>query len=216
LPAVPDNRDGVDRWLDDVAPITFVGQPVKFDTKKAEYIVGDTDEVIGGDDQDFVARCDQVLVGYVHFHGKGNPPSKVLGYLFDGFTPPPRGELGETDEAEWEIGLSGGREDPWQKHQYLPIQDAKEPEKLYTIIAANKTSNRAVADLIRHYRRMRKTAPGYVPVIRLKVSGFNHSDQRIGWVATPMFVCVGKHPLDDVSVPNTSLSAQMNDDIPFN
>jgi len=54
------------------------------------------------------------------------------------------------------------------------------------------------------------------PVIRLKISGFNHRDERIGWVPTPAFAVVGKAPCDGaVTPPDTTLAADMEDEIPF-
>jgi len=54
------------------------------------------------------------------------------------------------------------------------------------------------------------------PVIRLKLSGFNHRDERVGWVPTPAFAVVGKAPRHAVgTVPDTSRAADMDDDVPF-
>jgi hypothetical protein len=72
-----------------------------------------------------------------------------------------------------------------------------------------------VGNLLRHYDRMQKTNPGEVPVVRLKAGGFNHRDDRIGWVPTPVFAVVGRAPRDSAAKPDTSAAADLNDQIPF-
>ena len=51
-------------------------------------------------------------------------------------------------------------------------------------------------------------------VVRLKSGGFSHKDERIGWVHTPVFAVVGKAPKASAAIPDTSLSGDMNDEIP--
>jgi hypothetical protein len=57
--------------------------------------------------------------------------------------------------------------------------------------------------------------PGDYPVIRLDVSGFQHRDERVGWVKTPAFTRVGKAPKSDVSAAVTKVADDMSDEIPF-
>jgi Domain of unknown function (DUF4262) len=51
---------------------------------------------------------------------------------------------------------------------------------------------------------MQKTNPGEVPVVRLRSGGFNHRDDRIGWVATPVFAVVGRAPRDSAKSDTTA------------
>ena len=67
---------------------------------------------------------------------------------------------------------------------------------------------------------MRNTSPDDVPIVRLKAGGFQHKDDRIGWVATPLFQVVGRAPRDDaakpeVASPDTSPAGDLNDSVPF-
>jgi len=62
---------------------------------------------------------------------------------------------------------------------------------------------------------MKKAHPDDCPVVRLGVGGFNHSDERVGWVKTPVFVVVGRRPRDSSAVPDTSPGGDMNDKIGF-
>jgi hypothetical protein len=74
---------------------------------------------------------------------------------------------------------------------------------------------RAVGTLLRHYDRMQRTHPDQYPVVRLKIGGFQHKDDRVGWVKTPVIAVVGRTPKDSAAKPDSSLAADMNDQIPF-
>jgi len=63
VPSAADNRSAQERYIDEVAPSTIAGQMVKF-SKEGKFIISETEEEIGPD-QDFVALCDEVLIGYV-------------------------------------------------------------------------------------------------------------------------------------------------------
>jgi hypothetical protein len=62
---------------------------------------------------------------------------------------------------------------------------------------------------------MQRTNPGELPVVRLRPGGFQHRDERIGWVATPTFCVVGRAPRDSAVKPDTSIGADMNDELPI-
>ena len=158
--------------------------------------------------------CDEVLVGWIRFHRDGEtPPDRVQGLLYDGFEVPPRETLGDMDESQWEPGLSGKPEDPW-KHQNCLVLQQTETRELYTFVTTSETGRRAVCNLLRHYNRMRKAKADEVPVVRLRVGGFNHRDPRVGWVPTPVFAIVGRAPRDSAAKPDTSVAADLNDEIP--
>jgi hypothetical protein len=211
--AVPDTRTPVQTYLDEIAPASIVGRMVKFDTKGGRFFTADDGEEISADD-DFVVLADQTLIGRVKFNGKGEPPDRRMGLLYDGFVMPDRKDLGDTDQAKWEIGLDGKPADPWQHHIYLVLQNCATGE-LFTFATSTDTGRRAAGNLLRHYDRLTKTHPDMYPVVRLKVGGFNHRDERVGWVSTPMFAVVGRMPKDSAAKPDTSLAAQMDDELPY-
>ena len=143
---------------------------------------------------DFVAHVDQTLVGWRKFPGDGEPPAiQHMGILYDGFAMPARASLGDTDESAWPIGLSGRPEDPWQHVQLLVLENATTHE-MFTFVTSSKTGRRAVGNLIRHYDRMHRTDAAFYPLVRLKTGGFKHSDERVGWVHTPVFQVIGRIP----------------------
>jgi hypothetical protein len=208
--AAPDTRTNAQRTLDEIAPTSIAGRLVKF-SKDGEFVVGD-DEAISGDDL-FVALCGETQIGWIKFNGKDTPPSRVAGLLYGDFRLPPRESLGDTDEAQWEDGLSGAPEDPWKCQFNLVLQSVTTSE-LYTFTTMSKVGRRAVANLLRHYDRLQQTNPGDVPVVSMKPGGYTH--KKIGWVATPMFVIVGHTPRDSAAQPDTSVADDMGgDSIPF-
>ena len=209
--AVPDSRTPQQQYLDEIAPAAIVGRLIKF-SKDGKFITADDDTEVA-EDADFTVLADQTLIGWLRFHTDG-PPDRAMGLLYDGFKMPKREELGDTDQADWPAGLSGLPEDPWRHHIYLVLQHADTAE-LFTFATSSMTGRRAVGNLLRHYDRMRRTHPDELPVIKLKVGGFQHRDERIGWVSTPVFAVVGRAPRDSAVKPDTSTQGHLDDTIPF-
>src|SRR5262249_33825896 len=137
-----------------------------------------------------------------------------MGNLFDGFVPPNRESLGDTDENEWEMGLSGKPADPWQFQLLLPLQSVESGE-LFVFNTSSITGRRAVDNLIAACGRIQETEPNDYPIIKLRIGGFQHRDERIGWIKTPAFDRVGKTPKADTTVADTSLGGELNDEIPW-
>ena len=85
----------------------------KFDGKEKKFVKSvDGEEIAEG--KQFVVMYDQIQSGWIKFQGKGGPPVRKQGPIFEGYVPPARETLGYTDESEWETGLSGKPADPWQ------------------------------------------------------------------------------------------------------
>jgi hypothetical protein len=209
---VPSNRTPLEHYLDEVAPTSFSGRLVRFN-KDGRFAVADTGDPID-ENTDFIALCDEVLVGWIKFNGENAPPDRIQGLLFDGFVMPPRDTLGDEDQAQWEKGLSGQPQDPWQHQMSVVLQEAASLE-IFTFTTTSTTGRRAVGNLLRHYERLRRADPGLYPIVRLKSGGFQHKDSRVGWVATPSFVVVGKAPKDTAVKPDSSLRGDMNDELPW-
>jgi hypothetical protein len=211
--ALPDTRTPQQAYLDEIAPpSSLVGRPIKFDGKAGKWLFSDTDEEIHPN-TDFIALCDEILIGWIKFNGKGEQPDRIQGLLYDGFIMPPQSTLPDRDPSKWELGLDGEPADPWQ-HQMCLILQSPGTHELGTFATSSRTGRRAIGNLLRHYDRMRKKDDDHYPVVRLKVSGYNHKDERVGWVHTPVFAVVGKAPKASAAIPDTSLSGDMNDEIP--
>ena len=208
----PDTRTEAEKYVDEIAPASIVGRMIKF-SKDGQFVTADDDEPV---DQavEFIALCGEMLVGWIQFYNDGEtPPDRVQGLLYDGFKMPARETLGDLDKTKWLEGLSGAPEDPW-KHQMCLVLQQTETRELFTFVTTSETGRRALGNLLRHYNRMRKANAGEVPVVRLRVGGFNHRDPRVGWVPVPTFTLVGRTPRDSAAKPDTSLVAALNDEIP--
>jgi hypothetical protein len=80
--AIRDTRTPIDQYLDLVAPASIVGRLLRFDGKGGRFITPDNDEEVDSS-IDFIALCDQTLIGWIKFNGEGNPPDKKMGLLYD-------------------------------------------------------------------------------------------------------------------------------------
>jgi hypothetical protein len=86
---------------------------IKF-SKEGQFVTADDDEPVE-ETAEFVALCDQTLIGWIKFHPEDDvPPERVQGLLYDGFVMPARDTLGDLDPSRWTEGLSGQPEDPWR------------------------------------------------------------------------------------------------------
>lgn len=158
LPATlgPDTRSPAERYVDEVAPSSIAGQLVKF-SKEGKFVVSDTDEELSPED-DFIALCDETLIGWLRFHEDGSPPDRHQGLLYQGFVMPRREELGDLDQSTWPQGLSGQPSDPWQ-HQICLVLQHVGTQALYTFSTTSQTGRRAVGNLLSHYNRMARRDP---------------------------------------------------------
>jgi hypothetical protein len=210
--AVPDDRSAVQGFLDDVAPATVEG--TMFDGKRGAFVTTGSDEQVIGDDVDFVAICDQTLAGWIRFNGEGQKPDKIMGLPYEGWRQPKRDTLGNTDPAQWELGLDGKPQDPWLAQILLPMQRCDNSE-LYVFGTTSVTGRRAVGNLLRTYERSRRTYPTDYPLVRCKIGGFKHKDPRVGMVKVPVLCVVGRTPKDGSMVPDSKIETDLNDNIPF-
>jgi hypothetical protein len=210
--SAPAARTPQQKYLDEIAPSSIAGQLVKF-SKDGKFVVSESGEVISPD-KDFVALCDDVLVGWIKFGDQGEPPDRVQGLHYDGFIMPERETLGELDPSAWPEGLDGHHADPWQHQICLVLQD-RESLELYTFATSSITGRRAVGNLLRHFERLRRAHPDMCPIVRLKPGGYESRKKGVGWVHTPTFVVVGRAPRDSAAKPDSSNAADMNDEFPF-
>jgi hypothetical protein len=205
-----DNRTPIEKYVDEIAPSMIAGKLIKF-SKEGKFVVTETEEALNPDD-DYVAMCDETLIGWIKFNDDA-PPDRHQGLLYDGFVMPARESLGDLDPSGWAEGLSGQPSDPWQ-HQICLVLQSPKTQELFTFATSSQTGRRAVGNLLRHFDRMRRTDPDSYPVVRLKPSGFDHRDERVGWVHVPAFAIVGRTPKNSAAVPDTSIDANLNDEIP--
>jgi hypothetical protein len=194
------------RYLDEVAPTSIVGRLIKF-SKDGEFITQDDGATIAKD-AEFVLLAEETQIGWIRFNGEGEAPERVMGLLFYGFEFPSRESLGDDDPSTWEKGLNNEPSDPWQHQQNIVLQN-RTTQELFTFSTSSKTGRRAVGNVLKHYDRMQRTAPGELPIVKLAKGGYEHKDSRVGWVDTPVFVVVGR-----TSKTGTAKPDLLNDPVP--
>lgn len=210
-----DNRDVAEKVVDGILQSSISGELAKFDGKEGKFVVSETEQELDNV-TDYVVYADDTLWGLIKFHEDGTQPDRHQGLLYSGYVPPPRDSLGDLDEAEWPIGLSGLAEDPWKLQFYLVLQSTATQE-LITFVTSSTTGRRGVSKLLAHYNRMRRTDPDSYPIVRLQPSGYTH--KKFGWIHTPSFRVVGRIRKDLAGAPNTpppdtSPGGDMSDEIP--
>jgi hypothetical protein len=149
--ALPDTITASQLYIEQNAPTSIVGRLIKF-SKDGVFTTTDDGEPVS-DDTDFIALCDETLVGWIKFNSKDAPPDRVMGLLYHGFQMPMRDSLGDLDTAQWESGLSGAPEDPWKSQACLVLQNV-DTRELFTFVTTSSTGRRAVGNLLRHYDRI--------------------------------------------------------------
>jgi hypothetical protein len=60
---------------------------------------------------------------------------------------------------------------------------------------------------------MTRLYPGELPVVKLKVGGYQHSEKRVGWVKTPVLAVDGRAPADAAAKPPGA--DEFGDEVPF-
>ena len=208
---VTDARTPEQVYIDAIAPSMIAGTLVKF-SKEGLFVVAETEEEVSPD-TDFIALCDETLIGWIKFGGDGEPPTRHQGLLYGGFAMPSREVLGDGDPDQWPAGPSGAPEDPW-KHQICLVLQEPKTQALYTFVTTRQTGRRAVGNLLRHFDRLQRTDKDSYPLVRLKPSGFFHKDKAVGFVHTPSFQIMGRVPKNAAAVPDSSVAADLNDEIP--
>jgi hypothetical protein len=206
LPAA--GADYVSRYLDATAPTAIAGRLIRYDGKKGTFTFHDDGSKVSSE-VTWVALCGETMIAWVKFGPEGEPPDRRGGLLFEGFELPLRQELGDFDESEWPLGLSGGIEDPW-RHEVSIVLQRQDTDELATFSTMSKTGRRAVSTLLQHYRRSQKTAPGSLPIVKLKSGSYKH--ERFGEVAIPILQVCGRVSANGAA---SSDEKEMSDSIPF-
>jgi hypothetical protein len=180
-------------------------------SKDAEFVRTSDDEPIPFGTT-FIVVYPQIRVGRIKFNGKGNQPTRHMGLLFGGYVMPDRETLGDNDQSLWEPGLDGAPRDPWLSQILLPLVGVDDDQP-YIFQTTSQTGRNSVGRLITACRRMQKREPDQYPVVRLDKGGF--TNRRGLWVDVPQFTPVGRTPIDGTKQVDTSIAADLNDEVGF-
>jgi len=217
LPAATPAIEGADAYLQHTALGMTPGRIAKFDGKEGKYAFIDDGTVLPKEAA-YVIQSDSIWVGLRRFHGEGTPPSHAGGLIFrEGFRIPARDELGHLDSDEWPPGKFSKRpEDPWRPAVYIPLEDRSSGEILTLIMSGpdgRSTQMIAANGLLAHCRNVQRRTPEKQPVVKLATG--QYKNKRFGMLPKPVFEIVGLAPKEAVAVPDTSLAADLDDEIPF-
>jgi hypothetical protein len=201
------NQDYLARYLESAA-ITTQGRIIG---------MGKGGNIIFRDDQTevpdhvYVVLHTDTLHGLIKFSQDGSPPERHMGLISEGYIPPSRESLGDTDEAAWPEGLNGKPEDPWKYQICVVLQDS-ETDELLTFATVSPTGRNAVNRLLHHCQRVAKLHPGSLTLVRLRVGSY--VSKRGIKVAVPNFVGCGHTSADNASKSGNG-EDDLNDEIGF-
>jgi hypothetical protein len=146
--------------------------------KKGKYFVGENEVLLG---HEYVAFALDWTRGWVKWADGNIVNAEHMGRVADGYVPPERDELGDTDKSQWPDDGS----DPWQAQNILPLEDVESGEFLIFVagsfggkFAVEKLCNRVARDLKAGKDRG-------LPIIQLAVAEF--STKSYGNIARPNF-----------------------------
>jgi hypothetical protein len=121
---------------------SFLGTLLRF--VKGQYLYGsEKRQIVAG--TKLIAVMGEARRGWVRWENK-RTTKHAVGRIADGFKPPDRHQLGDTDEADWP-SPNGRPADPWQFTWYLPLRSA-EVDQLFTFATTSDGGISAVAKLL--------------------------------------------------------------------
>jgi hypothetical protein len=165
----------------------IVGKLLKF--SKGDYLAGqDGEDVALG--KRFVAVMSQLATGWIKWENNA-PAEHVMGLVVDGYVPPKRDTLGDTDEDAWDTDDRGEPRDPWQLSNYLILINPDDVGDQYTLATSSRGGIGAIGELCKAYGRHMREAPDEYPVIALGVGSYQHRDKQFGRIKFPILEVVG-------------------------
>jgi len=184
----------------------YIGAPILKFTKDGQFALSDTDSIPDG--TRCAAQVNLVQTGWVKWRD-GQIEKRVVGAVADGFVPPARDTLGDTDESLWDRDPSGKPRDPWQFQMVLPVTRVDTGETV-NFTTGSRGGLNAVNKLIRIYGSRVSRKQGGLPIVELKADFYKH--REFGKIYFPKFTIVNW--TDDRGQP-MSVDQELNDQIPF-
>lgn len=183
-------RNAFETYGQQMSISSITGTLIKFN--KGDWVTGDDEDL--EENMELVANMDQLMVGWIKWVDN-RPAEQIMGPVAEGYQAQRRNELGDLDQAEWEVDEQGRARDPWQFSNYIvmkePGQDASE-ENLYTFATSSKGGLGAIGSLCRDYgKEMRIRADEY-PIVQLGGDSYNH--REFGRTKVPTLTIVGWEP----------------------
>ena len=168
----------------------IVGRLLKF-TKFGEFTAGVENEEIPTGTK-LVAHMPSLLAGFIKWENN-RPIAQVMGAIGEGFAPPKRGELGDTDQSLWEHYDDDRPRDPWQFSNYLVFVNL-DTSDLFTFTTSSRGGLNAVGELSKTYGKHIRQAPDELPLVELGCGSYQHSNRSYGEIRFPIFKIVAWLP----------------------
>jgi hypothetical protein len=179
--------------------------------KKGKFFIGDVEVPLG---RQYVVHANHWTKCWIKF-ADGKVIDRRMGKTAEGFIPPAREELGDTNPEKWETGLDGKPRDPWSFQYLLPMEDVENGE-VAIFTTASIGGRRGVADLGKAYGRRAKKGLRSLPIVRLAVAEMH--TKKYGPVPRPEFEITDWEEVAAGSVEviaPISAADDLNDEIPF-
>jgi hypothetical protein len=174
---------------------------------KGRYKIGDDEIPLG---TQYVVHANQLVFCWIKFVD-GEVADRKMGKAADGYKPPEREELGDTDESQWEMDDDKPR-DPWVFQHLLPFENLESGEVV--IFATGSIGGRiAVEKLVKAYAyRAKRKRSRALPIVGLGTKDMPTA--RYGDVPRPDFVIEGWEDAPDGDAKE-SVATELNDKVPF-
>jgi hypothetical protein len=171
----------------------------------------------GMDGARLVARMDKLMSGWRKWVNRQVVDAR-LGMVADGYEPPRRSDLGDTDENLWPVDDDGVPTDCWQFSFFLQFVDPSDSSIKYIWVAATHGAQKEIGAMSQAYADKRKHSPNALPLVELSSDFYRH--RKYGRVDTPQLDIIGWVG-EETPVPQAQVSSQANpnsdidDEIPF-
>lgn len=173
----------------------IIGTLLKFN--KGDWLSGQDEEEVAVGTR-LTAMVDTLQVGWLKWED-GKPSQQLMGLVAEGFQPPRRKELGDTDEGEWDVDETTGKpRDPWQFSNYLllrpPGLKKVDDEDMLTFATSSRGGLNAIGDICKTYGKEMRQRPDMFPIIELGVDAYNHSNRQFGRIKIPVMKIIDWEP----------------------
>jgi hypothetical protein len=174
---------------------------------KGKYKVGDDEVPLGSQ---YVVHANQLTFCWIKFTDS-RVADRRMGRAADGFVPPKREELGDTDQSKWAV-VDGEAKDPWSFQHLLPLENLESGEVV--IFTTSSIGGKiATEEVVREYaRRLKRKGSRALPIVKLAVKQM--PTKKFGDVPRPYFEVEGweDSPAGDAKL---SLAKDFDDAVPF-
>jgi len=180
-------RNVYQQFGDETRTTNIEGDLLRF-TKQGEWIHGQEEEELKKGTE-LIMGINTMKRGWQKWRDQ-KPVDFRMGLLSDGFRPPSRDELGDTDEDLWEE-MGDVKRDPWQETYQVLMLDPKTKE-VYTFSTSSKSGRTALGEISTAYgdRLQDGEDKEAMPIVKLMASFYKHKTH--GKVMIPIFELTGK------------------------